>query len=442
MTPKVNILEYESKKNCIAISPSLLPDKKHRKKAYLRFGIKAVEVDVITSAEISNSNILISKNIINELCLPLLQKYELKSDGVEIILGPYIGILACKEQQTLDSIVNNLSNYLYDYEDLGGAFVAFSSEGIDITNEVINGYMFNPVTLKWDAGVYTYPSCIFRRSGLSNIQRNHLHSKIGDKIFNNFIFDKWEMHEWLEKSPKIKNFLPETIKYKHPSDITWFLDHFQTAYIKPISGSQGFGISRTYLDEGNYIIKLNDKENNENAVQIFTDKKEFHNFLKSKLKANRYLIQQSIDVLTLEDKMIDFRVLLVKDYYGQWKDMGIIAKYGVKGNIVSNISSGGYASTGEDAFRNVCGLNDDEIFTLRNRISDLCILAAQTMEDYGIHCANFGIDIAIDNNLNIWIIEINNKDPNHTIAIDAGAKQIFYQTKKMNMLYAKRLAGF
>ena len=42
----------------------------------------------------------------------------------------------------------------------------------------------------------------------------------------------------------------------------------------------------------------------------------------------------------------------------------------------------------------------------------------------------------------IWIIEVNNKDPNHTILLDAKDRQQLYSIKRANMLYAKRLAGF
>jgi hypothetical protein len=348
--------------------------------------------------------------------------------------------LACRKLENLDETVQNLKNYLYDYEDIGGMIIAFAEEGIDTVNQLISGYHFNPQKQLWENGQFTYPASIFRRSGVRSTTRNHLHSVIGNNIFNNYVFDKWEMYEWLSQFPKVNQHLPQTLIYEKPADLMWFLHHFGSAYVKPISGSQGMGIMKvSMVDEIVHFTYMKDKI--DHKLQ-FDSEKEAMNFIKSHLTRGRFIIQQSIDVIRKNGAMIDFRVLLVKDYHGSWRDMGMIARYGVKESIVSNISSGGKAVMGEEVLREWFPDSEADVYEFRNQITQLVIEAAESMEKYGIHCGNLGLDLAIDTNKNVWIIEMNNKDPNHTIAIDASNRQLFYQTKKMNMLYAKKLAGF
>jgi hypothetical protein len=66
----------------------------------------------------------------------------------------------------------------------------------------------------------------------------------------------------------------------------------------------------------------------------------------------------------------------------------------------------------------------------------------QNIEQCGVHCGNLGIDIAVDNQKKMWIIEVNNLNPSPLFALDINDRPLFYQIKLMNMLYAKRLAGF
>ncbi|XMB87156.1 YheC/YheD family protein [Mycoplasmatota bacterium WC44] len=437
MRQKYNILPNLQFRNRLTVPDcKLISD--GRIKGYIRFGHYAREIDIVRSNEISNDQILVSQNIIEELNIPTASNYEIRFDGIDITIGPYIGILVCKRQENLDLVVQNLSNYLYDYDDIGGLVIAFSQEGIDIEKEMIKGYAYNPQSTLWEEGTFYYPSSIFRRAGLSDKKRNFLHSRLGDRMFNNYIFDKWEMHKWLSNS--MQHHLPETIRYENPKDIIWFLSRFNTAYIKPIYGSQGMGIMKVTRE--NDIYKLEAQVDNKDIVKYFETDSKLMTHLKGYHKNKRYIIQEGIDVIKKDNMMIDFRVLLVKNYSGKWTEMGIIGRYGEKARITSNISSGGNASMGNEVLRDILNLTEEQILKLRSKMKKMVIEAAEKIESCGIHCGNFGFDIAIDKNYKLWIIEINNKDPNHTIAIDAGNRELFYKTKKMNMLYAKKLAGF
>ncbi len=436
MRDLIQVIPDDMSKNKLIVHESLI----QRKVTYLRFGQRCFEVEVCVSDDINKDEILLSTNVIEALRLPLEPLYDCKITSYEVNLGPYIGLLAYRKLDNLHENVSILSNYLYDYSEIGGAVVAFTADSVDQDSQRIEGYVYDPHEKKWEHGLFGYPSVIFKRAGMSRRLRNHFHSIIGHRIFNSYIFDKWEMYEWLSEFSSTSGYLPETILYEEPQDVTSFLDMYSEAFIKPIAGSQGVGIMRAEKKDSHYIFHF--REDSQKRKEVCSSEKEAKAFIKNTCKQKRFIVQSAIRMLKSQDRVIDFRMLLVKDERGYWQDSNLITRYGTKGNYVSNISDGGNAELAVDTFRHLLAMPEEKLYQLRKKISEVGITAAKNLEKQGIHLGNLGIDIAIDEDMNIWIIEINNKDPNHTISNDAKDRQTFYAVKRSNMLYAKYLAGF
>ncbi len=408
--------------------------------AYVTFGIKCCEVKVAVSQEIRFDEVILSHEIMEELKIPAFLSYCMVLNKNKIILGPYIGILVEKKEERLKQNVENLKSYVYGYEEIGGAILVFSEKGIDMDRQLIRGFIFNPENESWEQGTYPYPASIFKRTGIRKKMRNHFQSLLGDVVFNNYVFNKWESHQWLSCFDTVSQYFADTILYHVPADVRQFLKQHQSAFIKPIYGSQGKGILK--LDAiGNWFV-LSSSQNNEGMEQCFKTLKDLNRFLKNNLEQEKYIVQRALKLIAIEEKTIDFRLILVKGGDGQWNDIGMIARHGSKGNITSNVSTGGTAEKAEITFKNILHLSDEESSSLRNKMTSIGIETAFALEKSGMSCGNLGIDMALDVEGHIWIIEINNIDPNHTIAIDAKDRQMFYRARFLNMLYAKRLAGF
>ncbi len=412
----------------------------HKKRTFLRFGLHCAEVSLFHTDELAEDELVISRNIIEFLKLPLTPTYEIKVREYEIELGPFIGILACRKKENLHEMVNVLTNYVYDYSEISGAIVAFSQDSIDIEQGCVNGYVFHPVVKEWEQTTVFYPKAIVKRAGLNKKMRNHLHSCLGNTIFNSYIFNKWEMYSWLSTNSSVNGYLPESILYEKSADVVWFLNTYSKAFIKPIHGSQGSGIIQAIKKDETFILKY--EESLEQVEKVFHKEQELKTFVKDRLKRKEYIIQEALSLIKENDCVIDFRLMLIKNSEGHWEDMGLISRQGSVGNYISNISAGGSAELAENTLRRVFQFNEYEVFQFRKKITGVAIAAATALEMCGLHLGNLGVDIGIDQEKNIWIIEINNRDPNHTIAIDADERQMFYKIKRMNMLYAKYLAGF
>jgi hypothetical protein len=411
-----------------------------KKLAYVRFGIKCCEVKIETSKEIGPQEILLSYEVIEELKLPTSLMYEAKVYKNEIILGPFIGLLAERTDEALQETVDNLKSYIYGYENIGGAVVAFSIEGIDMSKLTIKGYIYNPQKDTWEKGVFNYPASIFKKVNLSRTIRNHFQSMLGSTVFNNYVFNKWQAYQWLENFETIKKYLPHTVLYSKIGDVKELLKVYGSIYIKPIYGSQGKGIVKIEKKEDVFLASYS--IDGEKKDEIFFSQRELNKFIKEYLIKEKYIIQRALELISSNDSSIDFRLMLLKGQFDKWKEIGIIGRHGVSGSITSNVSTGGSAEIGEVTLETMLKLFPEEACILSRKMKDIALEVAKGLEESGIICGNLGIDMAIDRSGDIWIIEINNLDPNHTIAIDAKDKQMFYQARLMNMLFAKRLAGF
>lgn len=407
---------------------------------YVRFGIKAFETKVKSSDGLSTNEILLSNDIIKDLIIPLFGSYEILLKGNEIIIGPYIGMLTAKSEDELKKSVNYLTSYVYSYDEIGGAILFFTSDGVDMKSQLIHGFVFDPKSKKWIEGTYSYPAAIFKRIWVKKELTNHFRSLLGDRIFNNYYFDKWETYDWLSRFDAVKEYLPVTRLYKTPYELKMFLDEHDSIYIKPISGSEGKGVMK--LEKKNDLYFLYYTENYQKQEKCFRAYDDLNLFLNSNIKENRYVLQKSLKLINIEESMIDFRLMLLKDQNGEWQDIGMIARVGIKGSIVSNLSAGASLANAEATLKDVLKLSEVEVIRLRKKMTDISLAAAEALENCGIHCGNLGFDITMDTNDHIWILEINNLNPNHIIAKTAGEKKMFYRARLLNMLYAKGLSGF
>ncbi len=441
MEPKYRIMPDLTNQNCLTIHPNLAKGKTIllQKKWFLRFGMQAMEINLKTSSKIKDSEVKISLSMIDFLRIPLSGFYEIRLADNEIIIGPYIGILVASNKEYLARSVEYLTTYLKDYAHIGGAIVAFSLEGIDPLQNTVTGYMFNPETNDWEPGIFSYPAAVFKTIYLNKDWRNYFQRVFGQCMFNSYVFNKWEMFKWLQQVSELKNHLPNTTLYKRPQDLEAFLNLHKEVYVKPLNGSHGLGIYK--VSKAGESFRIDYEQDGVHHGFPLANILDLVEFLRSKLK-KKYMLQQAIDLISIEGRKVDFRIVLTKGQTGVWKDMIMVAKHGKSGSTVTNIKSGGSAELGETTLKKFFDLSEAEVLQWRQDILLIVLKAVQSIEEFGVHCGNLGVDIAIDAQKRIWIIEINNLNPDPLIALDVNNREIFYEIKRMNMLYAKRLAGF
>ncbi|RKD24588.1 hypothetical protein BEP19_09430 [Ammoniphilus oxalaticus] len=450
MIRRVKIISESSASACLTAHPQTLAHLNLEKgeQVTLVFGNVYEEVTLALDPDLDLNMLRVCSDTLSHLHLPTTVEYEVKRQGNSLIIGPFIGVLAAVSDNQLENNENYLASFTANYEQIGGALLIFSLEGVDPGSQTIQGWIFNPTYNRWEKGTYAYPAAILSIVEVSLTDKwnlfqelsTHFYQTLGPRIFNYPIFDKWEMYRWLRRHPNLKHHLPETVLLNDSSDVKRMLKKYGKIFIKPVVGRLGAGVIEATFDRPKVIVKT--RVYGQNIKHIFADHKRFISYLQTVTASEKYLIQQAIPLLTLKGRVIDFRLTLVKDDTNQWANIGLFARYGAKRSIISNITSGGYAEWGKKGLKQTLDINRRKANQWNNKMTMIARHAALELEKRGIHCANLGFDLAIDKNKKLWLIEINNQNPDHFIAVVAGRTDKFLQARSANLLYAKRLAGF
>lgn len=437
-------IKLQQSKNPIIIISEYLAEQLNltkRKRGYVSFGVKKIYVDIIISKVVDEKVITLAESVAKQLYIPPYPIYEVRTKGNEIILGPCIGILACQKEEALTKrMLKEISLNTADYQSIHGAVIAFSLEKVNKESNLIEGYCFNPEKETWEKGTFPYPLSIYRRSRLSEQWENHFLPLIGDSTFNNYSFNKWDMHRWFSKEVDIQRHMPRTIVYNEKKDLLHMLENHGSVYVKPIWGMKGFGVIRVNKDEDKLRFRYREDDNN---VDIeLDDEKQIDDTLDKLFAPGESIIQQGIELLTYDGGVVDFRCVMQKNETFSWECSSIIARVGAKESVVSNISSGGAALPAMDLIKIALATSQVEAFEIKEGIISLCMKVCNTLDEYGYNFGTLGLDIGIDKDKNIWLIEVNNRRPHPAIALRASDIQSYYTILTGPLRYAKALAGF
>jgi hypothetical protein len=139
---------------------------------------------------------------------------------------------------------------------------------------------------------------------------------MGKTVFNNFHYNKWTTHKLLENSHELTNHVPKTILYRKPSDILSFLKENPSAYLKPINSLKGKGIMRIdLLGKDNVQVKY--FNGRKVSRIILNNRKRINTFFRRRLRAGKYIIQKTIDLVSKNGGIIDYRIYLSLNSIGK-----------------------------------------------------------------------------------------------------------------------------
>ncbi|MCX7902883.1 MAG: YheC/YheD family protein [Caloramator sp.] len=361
--------------------------------------------------------------------------YDFKIINDEMILGPVIGILAKRNSFSLTSaLLRRMERYTINYTK--GLLIVFSLD--KIKNFYVRGYYFNPEKNKFEEAELPFPSSIYRRIGLSLQEKSMLQFLIGKNYFNSHFLNKYEVYTLLSQFEDLNRHIPYTILYKNPDDLFNMLDKFKIVYAKPILGLQGRKVYKISKEEG--YIKLRFREEGLNKTVMINIQQA--NAVDEYIKGGNFILQQGVDLIEYEGRSLDLRCIMTKDISNTWVLNGIVVRMAPQGSVVTNVSSGGGAYMFEDFFINKMGFSDVYTLLLKEKINIFCRRICDRLDKLGYNMGYLGIDIGVDKYHNVFLIEINSRDPDATIALDAQNTHLYYDIKSNIINYLNYLSGF
>ena len=121
---------------------------------------------------------------------------------------------------------------------------------------------------------------------------------------------------------------------------------------------------------------------------------------------NKYLVQQYLELATVDGSCFDVRVVMQKDSNKVWGCTGIECRVAKKNTLITNISRGGYALPLSTALKKAFPDHPNHKLLMK-QLDDFCKKFCNHMDKMGEHFAEFGMDVAFEKNTNLWLIEAN-----------------------------------
>ncbi|GIQ68247.1 hypothetical protein DUZ99_04430 [Xylanibacillus composti] len=215
-----------------------------------------------------------------------------------------------------------------------------------------------------------------------------------------YVSSKWEKHSALMNELLLKDALPrmERLSLQSLRDL---LEEFDTVYVKPEHGMGGRGVMK--VSRSNKQLTLDQQGY---PVRNFSTLQALYRVIRHRKRGRRYVAQQGIELIRNGDRLIDFRVLLMKPG-SVWHCMGAMGKMAPPAQITTNRTRGGEPITVRHALATATDFDEDRIEKIEYELIAISRhVAGALSESYpGLRC--LGLDLAVDQDGKVWLLEAN-----------------------------------
>jgi glutathione synthase/RimK-type ligase-like ATP-grasp enzyme len=214
--------------------------------------------------------------------------------------------------------------------------------------------------------------------------------------------DKLLKHILMSQEEYLTPYLPEsqTLTLRN---FGYMLTKYEQVILKPVISSGGFGVIQvSSLGDDYYEIHI---EKTRITVQ---GKKTAYNHIKKLIGVRRYMVQRRILLSTVNKRPFDIRVIIQRRKDSDlWKVTGKIAKVAGKGYIVTNNTRSKGIMLPLNIAIQKSSLNGFSQKKLISSINKVALDSAKKLKTLYPGHRIFGLDIGLDENAQVWIIEVN-----------------------------------
>lgn len=218
-------------------------------------------------------------------------------------------------------------------------------------------------------------------------------------VLQHIITDKLHLPLELHGESELSGLFIPSILVHDSEEILSFLNKHQVGVLKDVQIERGEGIYFLQKREDSYIVR-------QQLEQFVLKEHEFISYVERVIKGKTFLIQKYIDSKLDGTRAADVRIYTAKDCVGRWGVRKVYMRLSAEDNILTHTYYGGERTDAEQYFKDIYGeVHGAEAY------ESIRSIAYQVSKDvdhlYGYACDEFGIDLVIDNNDQIWMYEVN-----------------------------------
>lgn len=203
----------------------------------------------------------------------------------------------------------------------------------------------------------------------------------------------------LARSQVLRNHIPRT-KRMNQHVLHEMLQNYRMVYIKPCCGSLGQGVIRVDKTAVNqYTYQAGTR------VRKFSDYNTAYRAILKETLGKSYLVQKGIRLLVYDGRPFDIRVMVQRNPKGKWEATGAAGRVAHPQKVVTNGSQGGTIFPVEELLKEYTGIEKRN--ALIATLKEISVKSAGQLSAAYPGIQEIGVDIAIDERLKPWILEVN-----------------------------------
>lgn len=317
------------------------------------------------------------------------------------------------------------ASLLYDSE-----FCYFTPDDIDYENQFLYGKTY--VNNEWITKQYSYVEGIdviydrirlVGRMKYKKVYDELSHIPLTHKSFGGTL-NKIKVYDVFKKDGSM---IDHIVPYLHHTNISKTIDFIreqQVVIIKPQVGLFGNGLFYIEYLNDQYNIKFKGQELN------FTETK-FISWLEQTTRKEPYVVQKYIYTRTKDNQPFDVRVHLMRGYKNKWEFVAILPRVGIEFEKMTAMKIGGYTGMWEGFIKRNYG--EESYSSINKQMRRVSLDFTKKFEAlFNTEISEVGIDFAIDENGQIYLLEMNLRRP--------GFFYYEFDVAKRAMGYAKYLS--
>lgn len=177
------------------------------------------------------------------------------------------------------------------------------------------------------------------------------------------------------------------------------LQKYKMVYIKPCCGSLGQGVIRVELTRAQFSYQSG------THVHKFSDYDTAYRAILREAQGKAYLVQKGIRLLVYDGRPFDIRVMVQRNSKGGWEATGVAGRVAHPRKVVTNGSQGGTIYPIEELLKGYTSAENCKI--LIRSLKQIGVKSARQLSTVYPALQEIGVDIALDQRLKPWILEVN-----------------------------------